>query len=213
MMSIETTNIENIPFPKIPASEGLPPEWAYTMRREMQEIVPGVFLGPYASAMKTKLDYLLSHNISHIVCIRQSIEANFIRPNFTDKVKYLVLDVADSVSENIIRHFPIVKEFVEECHRGCGNVLIHGNAGISRSAALVIAYVMEKYGLTYKQAFRHVQARRFCINPNDGFAQQLQEYEPIYLARLTSQTGQTSQNNCGSKRKFIDEESGDMDTN
>jgi len=211
-MSLEVKNIENIPFPKIPPSEGVPSEWVYTMRREMQEIVPGVFLGPYASAMKTKLDYLLSHNVSHVVCIRQSVEATFIRANFTDKIKYLVLDVADSVNENIIRHFPMVKEFVDECHRECGKALIHGNAGISRSAALVIAYVMEKYGLAYKEAFRHVQSKRFCINPNDGFAQQLQEYEPIYLARLTSQKGQSSQIHSGSKRKFMDEESGEMDT-
>lgn len=68
------------------------------------------------------------------------------------------------------------------------------------SAALVIAYIMETYGLTYRynaepfyeistfpyciclfdyfivcerEAFLHVQNKRFCINPNEGFVQQL----------------------------------------
>ena len=30
-------------------------DWTYTMRREMQEIVPGLFLGPYAAAGKKNL--------------------------------------------------------------------------------------------------------------------------------------------------------------
>ncbi|KTG04285.1 hypothetical protein cypCar_00023141 [Cyprinus carpio] len=66
-----------------------------------------------------------------------------------------------------------------------GKVLVHGNAGISRSAALVIAYLMETFGVKYRDAFSHVQERRFCINPNVGFVHQLQEYEAIYLAKLT----------------------------
>ena len=43
-----------------------------------------------------------------------------------------------------------------------------------------------------RQAFHYVQQRRFCINPNEGFAQQLSEYEPIYKARLTLEKGQPS---------------------
>ncbi len=46
-----------------------------------------------------------------------------------------------------------------------------------------------------RQAFYYVQQRRFCINPNEGFAQQLSEYEPIYKARLTYERGQPSQEN------------------
>lgn len=30
-------------------------DWAYQMRRQMQEIVPGLFLGPYAAAMKQQV--------------------------------------------------------------------------------------------------------------------------------------------------------------
>ena len=30
-------------------------EWEYSMRRGMQEIIPGVFLGPYASARKNQV--------------------------------------------------------------------------------------------------------------------------------------------------------------
>ncbi|XP_043404242.1 serine/threonine/tyrosine-interacting protein isoform X2 [Chelonia mydas] len=157
------------------------------MRREMQEILPGLFLGPYSSAMKSKLPILQKHGITHVICIRQNIEANFIKPNFQQLFRYLVLDIADNPVENIIRFFPTTKEFIDGSLQTGGKVLVHGNAGISRSAALVIAYIMETFGVKYRDAFTYVQERRFCINPNAGFVHQLQEYEAIYLAKLTIQ--------------------------
>ncbi|XP_031534912.1 serine/threonine/tyrosine-interacting protein isoform X2 [Vicugna pacos] len=157
-------------FPSLPQCKEDAEEWTYPMRREMQEILPGLFLGPYSSAMKSKLPILQKHGITHIMCIRQNIEANFIKPNFQQLFRYLVLDIADNPVENIIRFFPMTKEFIDGSLQSGGKVLVHGNAGISR-----------------RDAFAYVQERRFCINPNAGFVHQLQEYEAIYLAKLTIQ--------------------------
>ena len=66
-------------------------------------------------------------------------------------------------------------EIVTEAFLIQGKVLIHGNAGISRSAAIVIGYVMEQYGVPYRDAFQLVQCKRFCINPNAHFENQLTE--------------------------------------
>uniref|UniRef100_A0A8B9K8P5 Serine/threonine/tyrosine interacting protein n=1 Tax=Astyanax mexicanus TaxID=7994 RepID=A0A8B9K8P5_ASTMX len=137
-------------FPSLPASKEDQLDWSYPMRREMQEILPGLFLGPYSAAMKSKLSMLEKQGITHIVCVRQDIEANFIKPNFPLKFRYLVLDIADNPVENIIRHFPVTKEFIDGCLESGGKVLVHGNAGISRSAALVIAYLMETFGVKYR---------------------------------------------------------------
>ncbi|MCI4382970.1 hypothetical protein PGIGA_G00020930 [Pangasianodon gigas] len=156
-----------IQFPSLPVCKEDQLDWSYPMRREMQ------------------LSILEKHGITHIVCVRQDIEANFIKPNFPLKFRYLVLDIADNPVENIIKYFQMTKEFIDGCLETGGKVLVHGNAGISRSAALVIAYLMETFGVKYRDAFSHVQERRFCINPNVGFVHQLQEYEAIYLARLT----------------------------
>ncbi|KAF5915317.1 hypothetical protein HPG69_012009 [Diceros bicornis minor] len=121
-----------------------------------------------------KLPILQKHGITHIICIRQNIEANFIKPNFQQLFRYLVLDIADNPVENIIRFFPMTKEFIDGSLQTGGKVLVHGNAGISRSAAFVIAYIMETFGVKYRDAFAYVQERRFCINPNAGFVHQLQ---------------------------------------
>uniref|UniRef100_A0A8C9YGE1 Serine/threonine/tyrosine interacting protein n=1 Tax=Sander lucioperca TaxID=283035 RepID=A0A8C9YGE1_SANLU len=168
-------------FPSLPASKEDLLDWAYPMRREMQEILPGLFLGPYSAAMKSKLPSLERQGITHVVCVRQDIEANFIKPNFPHTFRYLVLDIADNPVENIIRFFPSTKEFIDGCLATGGKVLVHGNAGISRSGC---GCNLLLYSL-YRDAFSHVQERRFCINPNVGFVHQLQEYEAIYLAKLT----------------------------
>lgn len=135
-----------IEMPVIPSYS----EWKYAMRRNMQEIIPGLFLGPHSAAMKSHLDTLINSGITHIICVRQDIEAAFIRPHFIDKFKYLTLDIADSVNENIIPHFTKVKEFIEEALLLGGKVLIHGNSGISRSATLVLAFIMEKYKMSLR---------------------------------------------------------------
>uniref|UniRef100_A0A1B6M9D4 Tyrosine-protein phosphatase domain-containing protein n=1 Tax=Graphocephala atropunctata TaxID=36148 RepID=A0A1B6M9D4_9HEMI len=169
-----------------------PNDWKYTMRRTMQQVVPGIYLGPYSAAQKTKLDVLRHHGITHIVCVRQDVEAHFIKPNFPEIFQYLIMNIADSVVENIICHFPVVKGFIDKCLACGGKVLIHGNGGISRSAALAIAYIMETYSLSLKDAFTLVQQSRFCVNPNEGFMAQLAEFEPIYKAHQAILLGQSS---------------------
>lgn len=123
--------------------------WSYSMRRNMQEIIPGVFLGPYSSALKSRRASLLSQGITYIVCVRQNVEAHYIKPQISDpQFKYLTLDIADSATESIIGHFTAVRQFIDEALAKNCKVLVHGNNGISRSAALVLSYIMEKFNLS-----------------------------------------------------------------
>lgn len=134
-------------IPVYPSNAG----WNYSMRRNMQEIIPGVFLGPYSAAQKNCRSTLLDNGITYIVCVRQEKEAHFIKPQFNDPAfTYLTLEIADAATENIIKFFPQVRQFIDEALSKNVKVLIHGNNGISRSATLVLAYIMEKFGLTCK---------------------------------------------------------------
>jgi predicted protein tyrosine phosphatase len=55
--------------------------------------------------------------------------------------------------------------------------LVHCFAGVSRSATIVIAYLMVEYGMTLNDALIHVRKQRYFINPNDGFRRQLQTFQ------------------------------------
>jgi len=48
-------------------------------------------------------------------------------------------------------------------------VLVVCTAGISRSASVVISYLIKKYKMSYESAFEKVKTARIFIKPNDGF--------------------------------------------
>ncbi|ELU10599.1 hypothetical protein CAPTEDRAFT_95943, partial [Capitella teleta] len=53
-----------------------------------------------------------------------------------------------------------------------GRVLVHCQHGLSRSASLVLAYLMMKTGVDLISAVKQVKQVR-CIRPNSGFIRQL----------------------------------------
>lgn len=189
---IDMTSVYN----NIPSYPPSTVTWNYNMRRTMQEIIPGLYLGPYMAALKNCKENLIEKGVTHIICVRQECEAQFIKPHFTDFV-YLILDIADLATESIICFFPKVRQFIDDAMSRNGKVLVHGNNGNSRSATLVLAYIMEKFGLNSKEAYTFVKDRRCCIKPNEGFVAQLAEYEPIYRARQSLEQGSSS---CESRR-------------
>lgn len=81
----------------------------------------------------------------------------------------------DTVNEDIYDHFATAYEVIEK-GRAYGNVLVHCMAGVSRSASMVIAYIMRKQRKSYQEAFAIAKERRAKVNPNEGFVVQLLKF-------------------------------------
>jgi hypothetical protein len=92
--------------PKIPRSENdhLIADWKYEMRREAQQIIPGLYVGPYQSGRL--LEPLQTLGITHIVCVFDVREKLFVKPRFPEHFTYLALEVRDAQDQNVIRMFP-----------------------------------------------------------------------------------------------------------
>lgn len=58
-----------------------------------------------------------------------------------------------------------------------GALLVHCMQGVSRSASVVIAYLMESGNMSMDEALALVQSRREVANPNRGFSKHLRKIE------------------------------------
>ncbi|OBZ91659.1 Serine/threonine/tyrosine-interacting protein [Choanephora cucurbitarum] len=164
-------------------AQGNMDDWRYEMRREIQEIVPGLFLGPFSACRQ--VEKLKQLGITHIACFVDETEARLFRTeNLTQFFEYQQFIITDSNLQNLIQYFPQTSHYFHHVISGLqSKILVCCNGGMSRSPTFVIAYIMEVFRIDASQAYHYVQGKRLCINPNDGFKSQLKEYEPIYRAR------------------------------
>eukprot|EP00746_Dinoflagellata_sp_MGD_P050747 gnl/MRDRNA2_/MRDRNA2_227059_c0_seq1.p1 gnl/MRDRNA2_/MRDRNA2_227059_c0~~gnl/MRDRNA2_/MRDRNA2_227059_c0_seq1.p1 ORF type:complete len:182 (-),score=34.04 gnl/MRDRNA2_/MRDRNA2_227059_c0_seq1:62-580(-) len=76
-----------------------------------------------------------------------------------------------------MEHLPTTySEIHDALHSGAGGILVHCASGVSRSASIVIAYLMREEGLSYATALESVRGIRSIVFPNSGFTQQLDWY-------------------------------------
>jgi hypothetical protein len=54
-----------------------------------------------------------------------------------------------------------------------GKVLVHCNAGVSRSTSVILGFLILERGYKFDEAYALVKAKRPCIQPNAGFMNQL----------------------------------------
>lgn len=118
----------------------------------VDEIEPRLYLGNATSAASLK--FLKSRQISHILTIDSFPLPAHITNNGAITNKYI--HIADMSRENIMEHFEDCIEFIESALgdvNATNSILIHCFYGVSRSATIVIAYLMKKYSIGYRKAF------------------------------------------------------------
>ncbi|XP_065342350.1 dual specificity protein phosphatase 10-like [Cloeon dipterum] len=77
--------------------------------------------------------------------------------------------------------------FVREAFAAGGKVLVQGELGVDRSAALVMALLMQQCSCSLEDAFYHVKACRPTVQPSEMMLQALAKLEAeIFGKRLTS---------------------------
>ncbi|XP_049457038.1 dual specificity protein phosphatase 13-like [Epinephelus fuscoguttatus] len=87
-------------------------------------------------------------------------------------VKYYGVPANDLPTFDLSPFFYPAAEFIHQALTSGGKVFVHCAVGVSRSAALVLAYLMIHHHLSLLSSVRCVQQKRW-IFPNRGFLQQL----------------------------------------
>jgi len=87
------------------------------------------------------------------------------------------LYLQDTWHQNLSSHFEAAFEFIDLARQSDSVIFVHCAAGISRSATVVIAYLMREYAMSCSEAYQFVKARRSIISPNLDFMGELHEFE------------------------------------
>ena len=110
--------------------------------------------------------------------------SNSPHPQKFDKhVDVLRVAVDDNAHNDIKRHFAKCFQFIDaqlsqtKQHARKNKVLVFCKAGISRSATVVISYLMKTFSIPLDEALLFLKKKRPIIQPNNGFLKQLKEYE------------------------------------
>ena len=153
---------------------------------EMQMILPAhgrigaLHLGSLVAARNAEL--LLSHGIEHVY--------HLMRPGWVWEMDLEELDMYSTMiplnNKRSAELLPSLDEWVDDLHSTLTsgrNVLVHCGLGDSRSASLIIAYMIKYHGLSFVDAYHCVVVKRSQINLQPGFPEELRKFEMICCIR------------------------------
>jgi len=145
-----------------------------------QQHLGTLWLGSFQAGSDPEL--LRQHHINHLV---QVLDVPWL-PTHTDlSIIVTRFDIMDVPSADLRSHLEEACARIDKSLKSGKNVLVHCQQGISRSASIVIAYLIKTYHMSYDSAFNHVKKSRACIKPNSGFVRCLQEWETKCLPQLS----------------------------
>lgn len=132
------------------------------------EIIPGfMYLGGYTVAENK--EQLTSHGITHVL----NCAGDYCQNRFEEDLFYKTYFLKDAKPENIEAVFYETIEFIQKVKEENGKVYVHCVQGVSRSATIVLAYLIFTEKMSYQDAFNLVKDKRGIISPNLGFMVQL----------------------------------------
>ncbi|XP_016446046.1 dual specificity protein phosphatase PHS1 isoform X3 [Nicotiana tabacum] len=130
-------------------------------------ISASLFIG---GALAARSVYTLQHlGITHILCLCAN-ETGQSDSQFPDLFEYKNFSICDEEDSNISELFNEAHDFIDLVEENGGKVLVHCFEGRSRSATVVLAYLMLRKKFTLLKAWNTLRRVHRRAQPNDGFA-------------------------------------------
>ena len=135
------------------------------------EILPHLFLGGVGAAYSG--DRLQAASITHVLNVTPNLQNLF-----PDRFTYLRVAVDDAPDADLAAHFDACTAFINAARAQHGRVLVHCYQGVSRSVAVVCAYLIVTLRVDAATALDMVRrAGRPAAGPNSGFLRALRALE------------------------------------
>jgi len=138
---------------------------------ELTEILPNLYISDInvAECYTT----LSSLGITHVL---SAMSGAVHIPNALP-IRKLQVPLLDTPFAELAAFLPSTTDFLTDALRDKNaKVLVHCVKGVSRSASVISAYLIARYGWTTDQAVNYIRSKRLNAQPNRGFISQLDEY-------------------------------------
>jgi len=173
------------------------------------QVLPHMYLGNMRDASDA--------NVLHRLGVGYVLNVTAKQPSYTmdPAINYKQLVASDNGLQNLRQFFDEAFEFIDEAKNNRSGVLIHCQAGISRSPTIAVAYLMKHYPMAMAEAYKFVKTRRSIISPNLNFMGQLWEFEQGLkkdrqqdeaMSTSSSSNGSSDGGSEGTKEEEDDEE-------
>lgn len=141
------------------------------------QIEPQIYLGGMLEYGKNP-QWFKEKKITHILSIGYSPRKSEYENFKISGIK--IIHGEDEPITDLFSYFQPIFEWIEKVKSNPNNVIyVHCHMGISRSATIIISYIMKKHNLSYDETYQFVKGKRSCIDPNWGFREQLRAYERL----------------------------------
>uniref|UniRef100_A0A3Q3FSE4 Dual specificity protein phosphatase n=1 Tax=Labrus bergylta TaxID=56723 RepID=A0A3Q3FSE4_9LABR len=136
--------------------------------RHGDEVWPNLYLGDMAVAQNRKT--LQKLGITHVLNAAHSKQGSIGDQSFYGNTCiYLGIPAEDSDHFDLSQYFKLAADFIHKALRSKdGKVLVHCIMGVSRSATLVLVFLMLRQRLPLRDALRQIVQKR-AIYPNRNF--------------------------------------------
>ena len=130
-----------------------------------------MFLGTFSNACD--IEELRRIGVNYVL----NCAAECQNTHLPDDIIELHLNIRDEKKFDLSPFFEESNKFINKAKMSGGALLIHCKYGISRSVSLIIAYLIKYLGFSVIRALNFLRNIKQQINPNEGFLEQLFEYE------------------------------------
>ncbi|XP_054285894.1 dual specificity protein phosphatase 19 [Macrosteles quadrilineatus] len=142
------------------------PGYVVDMKPDLQvaEVLPGLLMGSQDVAQDEEL--VKYHGITHILSVGVTVKD-------IPGVRHTYIEALDLPEFDMNIVFDECTRIINDEIKSKGVIYVHCNAGVSRSASVIIAYLMKTERIHYLTAYERLKMIRPCIKPNEGFITQL----------------------------------------
>ncbi|KAK7045823.1 hypothetical protein VNI00_007233 [Paramarasmius palmivorus] len=100
-------------------------------------------------------------------------------PQLPEKEFKFLSTTSPPESSKLIDRFEETCAIIDRALKSGESVLIHCQQGISRSTAILIAYLIRYHHQSYDSALAMIKKKRACVKPNEGFEGALRSWEGL----------------------------------